>query len=275
MAEATDWKEAIKVRIFQLFSDSPENFARIIFFLDEESKLFQGEEESPVWKTLKYAVRSPEAFKMYALKLADDTKQIEKNARFKEIFREIYEQMMNGTDDCEDDGKQLAPLKQNLISSSFPGMNMMWNVVGLEGRNQIISIILRVARTINTSQTVSVLDDALGLISKQGNLVAAALAAVYLTVTAIKSLYKWYIGEISGKRCAKDIIDSFGSVGGGVAGGLAGANIGAFAGPGGVLLGKLIVRIVYLLINSEDVICQIEIGPGFVMHRDYTINSHS
>ena len=238
MAEATDWKEAIKESIFQLFSDSPENFVRIVFFLDEESKLFQGEEESPVWKTLKYAVRSPKAFKGYALKLAEDTKQIEKNARFKEIFREIYEQMMNAMDDCEDDGKQLAPLEQDLIISSFPGMNMMWNVVGLAGRKKIISIILRVARTINTSQTVSILDDALGLVSKHGNLVAAALAAVYLSVTAVKSLYKWYIGEISGKRCAKDIIDSFGSVGGGVAGGLAGANIGAFAGPGGVLMGK-------------------------------------
>ena len=238
MAEATDWKEAIKELIFQLFSDSPENFVRIVFFLDEESRLFQGEEESPVWKTLKYAVRSPEAFKMYALKLAEDTKQAEKDARFKKVIREIHDQMMNATDDCEDDGKKLHPLAQDRIISSFPGMNMMWNVVGLEGRKQITSIILRVARTINTCQTVSVLDDALGLISKHGISVAAALAAVYLTATAIKSLYKWYIGEISGKRCAKDIIDSFGSLGGGVAGGLAGANIGAFAGPGGVFLGK-------------------------------------
>ena len=142
MAEATEWKEAIKELIFQLFSDSPENFVRIVFFLDEESKLFQGEEEYLAWKTLKYAVRSCEAFKMY------------------------------------------------------------------EGRKQVTSTILRAGRTINTSQTVSVLDDALVLISKHGNLVAAALAVVYLTATAIKSLYKWYNGEISGKRCAKDIIDS-------------------------------------------------------------------
>lgn len=242
MAQATDWKETIKELIFQLFRDSPENFARIVFFLDEESKLYQGEEESPVWKTLKYAVRSPEAFKMYALRLAEDTKQTEKDARFKEIIREIYDQMMSATDDCEDDGKMLdlLPLENDLILSSFPGMNMMWNVVGSEGRQQITSIILRVARTFNTSQTVSVLDDALGLISKRGNLVAAALDTVYLTVTAIKSLYKWYTGEISGKRCAKEIIDSVGSLGGGFAGGFAGANIGAIAGPGGALLGKLI-----------------------------------
>ena len=241
MAETTDWKEEVKESIFKLFKDSPENFVRIVFFLDEESKLFRGEEESPVWKTLKYARRSPEAFKMYALKLAEDTKQIEKDSRFKEVIREIHDQMMNATDDCEDDGKKMDPLKQDLMISSFPGMNMMWNVVGLEGRKQITSIILQAARTINTSQTVSILDDALGLISKHSNTVAVALAAVYLTATAIKSIYKWYIGEISGKRCAKDIIDSFGSLGGGVAGGFAGANIGAFAGPAGALLGKLIV----------------------------------
>ena len=241
MAEATDWKETIKNLILKFFSDSPENFARIVFFLDEESKLYQEEEESPVWKTLKYAVRSPDAFKLYALRLAEDTKQTDKDARFKKIIREIYNQMLSATDDCEDDGKMLdlLPLEKDLIVSSFPGMNMIWNIVGSEGRQQITSIILRVARTFNTSQTVSVLDDALGLISKQGNVVAAALAAVYLSVTAIKSLYKWYIGEISGKRCAKDVIDSFGSLGGGFAGGFAGANIGAIAGPGYVLLGKL------------------------------------
>ena len=244
MTEPTHWKRKIKRIIIKQFKDSPEDFARIVFYLDEESKEFQKmEEESPVWETLRDAMEAPEAFKMYALKLAEDTKQIKKDARFKEVIRDIYYQMMSATDDCKNDGKELEllPLNQDLIISSFPGMNMMWNIVGAEERKQITSVILRVARTINTGKTLSVLDDALGLISKHGKSVAEALAVVYLTLTAIKSLYKWYIGEISGKRCAKDIIDSFGSLGGGVAGGLAGANIGAFAGPGGVLLGKLIV----------------------------------
>ena len=50
----------------------------------------------------------------------------------------------------------------------------------------------------------------------------AALAALQLGWEAIQNLRRWWKGEISGKRCAKNIVDSSFSIGMGVVGGIGG-----------------------------------------------------
>ncbi|KAE9548405.1 hypothetical protein FO519_008386 [Halicephalobus sp. NKZ332] len=66
------------------------------------------------------------------------------------------------------------------------------------------------------------------------------LAAIYLTYEALRSIYQWYNGEISGKRVGKNIIDAMGSVTGGLAGGSAGLAVGSFFGPIGAVAGGLV-----------------------------------
>ena len=49
-----------------------------------------------------------------------------------------------------------------------------------------------------------------------------ALAALQLSYEAIQNLRRWWKGEISGKRCAKNIVDATFSIAAGVGGGFAG-----------------------------------------------------
>ncbi len=85
------------------------------------------------------------------------------------------------------------------------------------------------------------LDGLVGLAKQGGGAVAMVLlSAVYLTYQTVINLRQWWSGEISGVRCAKNIIDSLGGVAAGV-GGVVGAVIGSVvSGPLGMLAGGII-----------------------------------
>jgi len=66
------------------------------------------------------------------------------------------------------------------------------------------------------------------------------LAALQLSWEAIKDLRRWWKGEISGKRCAKTVVDATFTIGATAGGSLGGAAIGALGGPIGVLVGTFV-----------------------------------
>jgi hypothetical protein len=64
--------------------------------------------------------------------------------------------------------------------------------------------------------------------------------AVQLSWEALKSIRSWWNGEISGKRCAKQIIDASAGILGGYGGGVAGMAVGTAVLPGyGTLIGAV------------------------------------
>jgi len=69
--------------------------------------------------------------------------------------------------------------------------------------------------------------------------IGVVLVAAVLTWEAVVNIKKWWQGEISGKRCAKNVMDAIGSVGGGYAGAAAGVYVGFAAGPVGAVLGAV------------------------------------
>ncbi|CAF0816552.1 unnamed protein product [Adineta ricciae] len=74
-----------------------------------------------------------------------------------------------------------------------------------------------------------------------GKIIPIAIVAVQLSWEALKSIRLWWNGEISGKRCAKQIIDGSAAVLGGYAGGVAGVAIGTAILPGyGTLIGSVL-----------------------------------
>jgi len=88
--------------------------------------------------------------------------------------------------------------------------------------------------------------------SKQLQLTLVALLAVYLTREAYQSIKKWWNGEISGKRCVKQIVDSVSSVAAGVGVGIIGGVIGgALLGSVGEVVGSFLggIFIKYLLVE--------------------------
>ena len=83
------------------------------------------------------------------------------------------------------------------------------------------------------------------LVKTKKALVGVALVATYLAFDVIYNIRRWWRGEISGKRCAKNIVDCGASVAAGLAGGVGGKVAGAMVGgavfgPVGVAAGALI-----------------------------------
>uniref|UniRef100_A0AC34F085 J domain-containing protein n=1 Tax=Panagrolaimus sp. ES5 TaxID=591445 RepID=A0AC34F085_9BILA len=74
----------------------------------------------------------------------------------------------------------------------------------------------------------------------QMSLKSELLAAVQLPWEAFYNIYRWYNGEISGRRASKNIVRLFAKYGGGAAGASAGATMGSFFGPVGTVTGAII-----------------------------------
>ena len=64
-------------------------------------------------------------------------------------------------------------------------------------------------------------------------------AVVYLAYDVYKNICEWWNGEITGKRCIKNIIDSGLTIGAGMAGGVAGVAFGSIFGPVGTVIGGI------------------------------------
>lgn len=74
-----------------------------------------------------------------------------------------------------------------------------------------------------------------------GATVMIALAATMLAYDVVKNIFEWRKGQISGKRCLKNIIDSGVIIASGTAGGIGGAALGTLvAGPVGGVIGGII-----------------------------------
>lgn len=74
-----------------------------------------------------------------------------------------------------------------------------------------------------------------------GKVVPVVIVAVQLSWEALKSIRSWWNGEISGKRCAKQILDASAGMLGGFGGGAAGCAIGSAICPGyGTLIGAVV-----------------------------------
>ena len=86
-------------------------------------------------------------------------------------------------------------------------------------------------------------------------LVKVGLVTVFLAAEIRMNIKKWWNGEISGKRCVKNIIDKGASLAAGLCGVMAGETVGALLGvplgPPGVAVGALVGGLVGGLILTE------------------------
>uniref|UniRef100_A0A914P436 J domain-containing protein n=1 Tax=Panagrolaimus davidi TaxID=227884 RepID=A0A914P436_9BILA len=70
--------------------------------------------------------------------------------------------------------------------------------------------------------------------------VYVVLDTVFLPFEAIQSIHLWFNGEISGRRCAKTVVDATIAVAGGIGGAALGAGVGSVGGPVGTIIGGII-----------------------------------
>jgi DnaJ domain len=182
------------------------------------------------------------AFDIYIKRLKEDTKTAENNPEFYKVMSEMYQKCMADGDGEVDPATFM--LKVSGVSEAAgtsTAVVVCRTLAKLPPSQQakILGIIVNLAG--ESSAVAQYVSRATGVFTRVGgNVVLVTLSAIYLGWEAIKSLKQWWKGEISGKRCAKQVIDATVSFGAGLAGGVAGAAIGSFAGPVGTLAGSVI-----------------------------------
>ena len=241
------WREEVLEKLVEVFKDNEEDLCRILYFLDEEDKAYKDNVErpyAPQWKSLKATVKLDKAFRMFALRLADETRKAEIDPDFRKCMRMIYEEMLSYSehdvpigDYQESDPNQL--LKYDSPSASaFGGLSRAWNILPAQTKDCFLTSI----RAMGNRTMMTAVDDVVRQISTKasGAVVMVGLAFIYLSASAYSNIQRWWYGKISGKRCIKNLLDSTFAVGAGMAGGCAGAAIGSTVGPLGTLLGGVV-----------------------------------
>lgn len=80
---------------------------------------------------------------------------------------------------------------------------------------------------------------------------AATFHCAQLAYATLKSLYRWWIGEISGKRCAKMIVDSMISSGAGFVGAAIGLRALEHYGPQCATVGAFVGGLIFTITSSQ------------------------
>ena len=242
MASADDWQDQIRKQLIEIFGDEPDTLTRVLYYLDEEDKAYEGRATvPPVWKTLKSTLFSVKVFDCYARRLAEDTLRAEKDARFRRTMNALYRDMMDASEDPvpidHAQGFDMVRMADFDIGqrSGFVGLARAWSLIPRESQAKIMDVIPKLA---TNKQVVSAADEVVGLVnSSSGPLVMVGLAVLQLGYDVVNNLRRWWNDEITGERCLKNIIDSGLTVTSGVAGGVAGAALGSLAGPWGTVIG--------------------------------------
>lgn len=246
--EQTDqhsWQDEIRKRLIALFGSDQESdqesLIRILYYLAEEDKAYYNIGISPVWRTLKSAMSTDRVFKGYAERLAEDTKKAETDPDFRKVMADLYANMMEASETPMDDdyahGWQLVSSDKRLMTGASVGFARAWSLIPVASQAQILQLIPKV---ITNRAALSTIDEVVGLVNKIGGpSVMVTLAVAYLSYEATKNLCRWHKGEISGKRCAKNMIDATVSIAAGLGGGIVGGAIGSVAGPVGTIVGGI------------------------------------
>uniref|UniRef100_A0A6P7HIM7 Uncharacterized protein LOC114349335 n=1 Tax=Diabrotica virgifera virgifera TaxID=50390 RepID=A0A6P7HIM7_DIAVI len=83
---AIDW-EKIVTELSAVFQDEQETFARVLFYLGEEEKVYKDADKlGPQMKILMSSMKVASLFSQYAKRLAEDTKRADSDEKFKRVM---------------------------------------------------------------------------------------------------------------------------------------------------------------------------------------------
>ena len=217
-----------------MYKDKPECLFKILFFLDEEDKAYEGNIDhhyAPEWHSLKATVKKDEAFQKSAQQLFDEIGKAGKNERFRKHMKTFHENTISDYSDVTDAIEK--------YQEADPDRLFHWNTL-----TSPVAHIARACAESASKYSITAVDDFVRLVIDKpaGNVVMVGLAVTYLSWKAIEEINRWWKGEISENRLLKNLTDLTLTTGAGVAGGcLAGALLSfAAAGPIGILLGSVI-----------------------------------
>ena len=177
------WKNDVRWKLAQVYKDKPEHLFEILFFLDEKDKANKDTDlYAPEWHFLKATVEKDEAFREAAKQLLDEIRNTGRNEEL----------------------RSTAGSSSTLTPSVAHFVRGCVNFAIKYGKNGVETSLDDVVRVVDNST---------------GDLVMGGIAAIRLCCEAYAEIQRWWKGEISGKRCVKNLSDTALTIGGGVAGG--------------------------------------------------------
>ena len=240
----------VRNKLANVFCDDPDDLSRIFFFLDEEDKAYKDNKQRPYaphWLSLKASLGFDEVFRGYAMRLSNDTRIAERDQEYRKIINQIYEESITHSADkfalspSQKFDRSLTFKFREVATSMVSSLASVWSNIPAETKATIMEYIAEAGT--NGSVVISASDKLVTMAS--GTVVMVGLAAVYLSYTVIKNIRQWWKGEISGKRCAKNITDSIFTLGAGIGGSIGGALFGTLIVPGiGTLIGGIVGGVV-------------------------------
>ncbi|CAF3363750.1 unnamed protein product [Rotaria socialis] len=130
--------------------------------------------------------------------------------------------------------------------TGMPVLNLVQGIRAIPAERQaiIISKIMSTVHSVAGESSLVAVSTSEALTRAQviaGKVAPIAIVGVQLSWEALKSIRSWWQGEITGKRCAKQIVDASAGILGGYAGGAAGMALGTAILPGyGTLCGAVV-----------------------------------
>lgn len=144
------WKEDIQNKLIEKFKNKPEGLARVFYYLDEEDRVYENDPTviPPAWRTLRTSLDVDAVFVKYAEKLIEDTKQLEKDPKFRKVMADFYSRLLDNKSDhnFEEDFLQGVTLERMVMNDStyvcgFAGLARAWSKIPAESQVEIFKII--------------------------------------------------------------------------------------------------------------------------------------
>jgi hypothetical protein len=198
--------------------------------------------DDATWKTLvRLAKTNRRAFDLYIERLTKDTKTAENNNEFYKVMSDMYKAFLEDGEGEFDPSTFSLALQQSEAKPASTAAIVARTFAKISASDQAAVLAVVKSLAYEGSAVIPALNKAVAVVNKVGgNVVLVTLSAIYVGWEAIKSLKQWWKGEISGKRCAKQVIDGTATFAAGVGGGFGGAAVGSILGPIGAIGGAII-----------------------------------
>ena len=237
--------------VAEIFSSEPEEMYRVLYYISDESNTHKRQ-------ALEASMTNRVAFNMLARRYERDTRNLFSDPDFRKVINEISVKMLSSREVVLSNHGQKWPAPQDWkLFGSITAYNLVGTISMLPDHIQTIikGIIPSIMEKCGMSSVeILGIETALEVAIVTGNSVCrVALISISLTGFVINNIHRWWQNEITGKECAKNIVDNGFSHLAGMGGAAAGAAAGSFLGIPGILIGGAFGGAVGILAASSAI----------------------
>jgi DnaJ domain len=242
--------DRIPDRVTQKLNDmlKGEDLAKLYMFLARNANNPQFQQ------VLENTVDDDSAFRATVNMMLEDMKKFEADGSYGQVMADVWNALMPFSDNSGETPHFdfTAALAHPETCRNVAVCNMIAMIAKIPPESQVrmLQVACNMSRVVlGESWAVAIRDGVSNSLQTfrgvAGKVVPVVLVGVYLAYDVISNMRRWWKGEISGRRCAKNIIDNGIGLAAGIGGGVGGAAIGTLVFPVlGTIIGGLVGGIV-------------------------------